>query len=67
MLVALDTLSGLALEAQVNSKGADELAETELCKFLIEIGRTNLTPTAIRRPLGKDQHPRAKDARWCQV
>jgi hypothetical protein len=41
VLVAVDTLSGLALEAQVNSKGADKLAETELCKFLIEIGRTN--------------------------
>ena len=41
VLVAVDTLSGLALEAQVNSKGAGELAENELCKFLIAIGRTN--------------------------
>jgi hypothetical protein len=41
VLVAVDTLSGLALEAQVNSEGADKLAETELCKVLIEIRRTN--------------------------
>ena len=37
VLVAVDTLTGLALEAIVNSKGADKLAETELCKFLVEI------------------------------
>ena len=41
VLCALDTKTGLGLEVIVTKKGNCKIAETELVKFLLEIGRAN--------------------------